>query len=246
MNDKKEVSTIVENIKKRGTEFVAIIEPVEIEDEFISEAIISNDIDVKIGDEVIIEKMEGKFVIKEIISKYVTKSNEDYIENETEKQEWLPKPETNEVYSCKESKIKSVFKNVGYWVIGLGGFGTMWIVNILQFFFSAIAGLGSIYSAIILFKKGSILLGLIVLLIVTPLVIWVVNTFFPFWLILSILISVLWGISKIIGLNISFENFFSKGWNILWGLFWIILGLFLLYCVIRLIIIGIRKLMKKS
>lgn len=218
---KKQATTIVENIKKEGQKFIAIIEPTEIEDEIISEAVIPSNIDVGVGDTVIIEKKQGRFVIKEVLLDL--REEEETEEEETEPvvlEEIEKEPPTHyevqERGMAEESKAKKGFKKFlkGF---GLGGLyvggGILFILfNILQFLVSAIVGLLMIWWAIVEFLEGSIIVGLLVLLIGTPIAIGIAHWAFIFLFFLAILSAILWGIANLFGLSVSFGN----AWDIVW------------------------------
>ena len=118
----------------------------------------------------------------------------------------------------KNNIVKKLFKGVGVGGLVAGG-GILFILfSILQFLFTAIPGLLMLIWAINLFSKGSIIIGLLVLLIGTPLVIGLSNWLFPIYLVLAILSAIVWGIARIFGLSISFHNVWDLVWIILWVL----------------------------
>lgn len=120
--------------------------------------------------------------------------------------------EQNTYSSVKESKIRRFFKGAGIAGLTAGG-GILYILfNILHFVFTAVVGLGMIWLAITLFLDGSIIWGLLVLLIGTPLAIGLAHWLFMFLFILAILALILWGIASLFGFNISFDS----AWDIVW------------------------------
>ncbi|MCK9582895.1 MAG: zinc ribbon domain-containing protein [Endomicrobiales bacterium] len=115
----------------------------------------------------------------------------------------------------KENFLKKVFKGLGTGGLVLGG-GFLYIsFTILQFLFTAFAGLSMIGLAISLFSKGSIILGLVALFIGTPLAIILANYFFIFLLALSIITLIIFGIIYLFGFNVSFSS--------VWGGIWLVI-----------------------
>ncbi len=109
----------------------------------------------------------------------------------------------------EKSFIKKIFKGagIGGLVVGSGFLGISFYI--LQFLFVASAGLSMIREAILLFSKGSIIsiiLGLVVLFIGTPIAIGLASYLFIFFLFLSILALIIWGITYISGFDISFVS----------------------------------------
>jgi len=115
----------------------------------------------------------------------------------------------------KKSIFKRFFKGVGIGSLITGGGIFFILFSILQFAFTAIAGLGMIVWAINAFSKGSIIVGLLVLLIGTPLVIGFAQWAFFFLLILAILSVIIWGIVHIFGFSISFDSAWELVWTII-------------------------------
>ncbi len=211
---KKQATTIVENIKKEGRKFIATVEPVEIEDEIISEVVIPPEIDVGVGDSVVIEKKREKFVIKEVLS-LQEEETEPLALEEIEKEPFTYY-EAQEEEIKKESKTKNVLKKFSKG-LGLGGLyvggGILFILfNILQFLVPAIVGLLMIWWAIVEFLEGSIIVGLLVLLIGTPIAIGIAHWVSIFLFFLAILSAIIWGIASLFGFSISFGN----AWSIVW------------------------------
>ncbi len=115
----------------------------------------------------------------------------------------------------KKSIFKRFFKGMGIGTLVAGG-GILYILfSILQFAFTAIVGLGMIGWTINLFSKGSIIFGLLVLLIGTPLAIGFSYYLFLFLLILIIFSAIIWGIARIFGLTISFASAGDFVWTII-------------------------------
>lgn len=120
--------------------------------------------------------------------------------------------EQNTYSSVKESKIRRFFKGAGIAGLTAGGGLFFILFNILHFVFTAVVGLGMIWLAITLFLDGSIIWGLLVLLIGTPLAIGLAHWLFMFLFILAILALILWGVGSLLGFSISFDN----AWDIVW------------------------------
>ncbi len=228
-------TTIVENIKKEGQKFIAIIQPIEIEDEIVSEAVIPSNIDVEVGDTVIIEKGRGRFVIKEILldlleegemgrevkrSYELTNKGRVAISKATEEEEEtepLVLEETeNEPLAYyetpKESIFKKLFNGVSYGGLIAGGGILFLIFNVLHFLFTAIVGLLMIGWAISMFLEGSIIVGLLILFIATPIAIGIARHVFMLLFPLVILVLIIWGIIHLFGFNLSFGNVWDSIW----------------------------------
>ncbi len=138
----------------------------------------------------------------------------------------------------KKSIFKRFFKGMGIGSLIAGGGVFFILFSILQFAFTAIAGLGMIVWAINAFSKGSIIIGLLVLLIGTPLAIGLTNYLFPFFLVLAILSAIMWGIAHIFGFRISFTS--------AWDLVWIILKVLVLGVMAFVGITGFVEAIKKK
>ncbi len=103
-----------------------------------------------------------------------------------------------------ESKTKKIFNYLGMGGLVVSGGLLLILFNILQFIIIAVSGLGMIWWAITLFTKGSIIIGLLVLVIGTPLVIGLMNMMFPFFLFLGLIALAIWGLLHIFGSNVSY------------------------------------------
>lgn len=112
----------------------------------------------------------------------------------------------------KESIFKKILKVFGYGSLIAGGGILLILFNILQFLVTAVVGLGMIGWAITEFLKGSIIIGLLVLLIGTPLAIALAHWAFWFLLVFAVFSVIIWGIAHLFALNISFGN----AWDIVW------------------------------
>jgi len=91
---------------------------------------------------------------------------------------------------------------VGYGLFAGGGC----LFQLVQFVVVAVAGLGMIWWAITLFIDGSILLGLVVLLIGTPVAIGIAGWLAPFIFIIGIIAAIIWGAIKLFGSDVSFGH----------------------------------------
>ena len=112
----------------------------------------------------------------------------------------------------KENLLKRVLTGLGTGGLVVGGGIFFIILHILQFVFTAIIGLTMIWWAITEFFGGSIIIGLLVLLIGTPLAIALAHWAFFFLLFLGIFVGILWGIASLFGFSVSFWNI----WDIIW------------------------------
>jgi hypothetical protein len=136
-------------------------------------------------------------------------NNIDDIENESE----LVSSDDPQIAPFKkESFFKKIFKGVGVGGLVVGG-GFFYVsLIILRFLFVAFAGLSMIGLAISLFSEGSIIWGLIVLFIGTPIAIGLASYCFIFFLILAIFALIIWGIIYIFGFNVSFVSVWDGIW----------------------------------
>ncbi|MBI2328188.1 MAG: hypothetical protein HYU85_00815 [Chloroflexi bacterium] len=108
--------------------------------------------------------------------------------------------------------IKKIFKGVGTGGLYMGGGALLILFNIVQFVVPAIAGLSMIWWAITLFFEGSIIWGLLVLLIGTPIAIGIASYAAIFLFFIGIIAVIIWGIVSLFGFNVSFGSV----WNIIW------------------------------
>ena len=138
----------------------------------------------------------------------------------------------------KESFFKKIFKGVGIGGLILSGGLLSILFYILQFLFVAFAGLSTIGWAISLFLKGSIILGLLVLFIATPIAIGLASYFFIFFFILTIIALIGWGIVHLFGFNVSFGN--------VWGSIWLIMKVLILGVMVSIGIIGFIEAIKEK
>jgi len=112
----------------------------------------------------------------------------------------------------KEGLSKKILKGMGMGGLVMGG-GILYVLFvILQFLFVASAGLSMIALSISLFQDGSIIWGLIALLIGTPIAIGLARYLFIFWLFLGIIALIIWGITNLFGLNVSFDSVWDGIW----------------------------------
>ena len=120
----------------------------------------------------------------------------------------------------KETLLKKVLSGLGMGALVIGGGVLFSAIGILQFLVTALVGLGMIWWAVVLFLDGSIMLGLLVLLIGTPIAIGLTHAFFFFFLAIGILAAIMWGIANLFGIGLSFGN--------AWDIIWLIIGILLL------------------
>jgi len=124
----------------------------------------------------------------------------------------IPSGDSETLTIKKESFLKKIFKGVGTGGLVVGG-GFLYIsFTILQFLFVAFAGLSMIGLAISLFSEGSIIWGLVVLFIGTPIAIGLASYFFVFFLFLAILALIIWGIIYLFGFDVSFGSVWDGIW----------------------------------
>lgn len=108
--------------------------------------------------------------------------------------------------------VKNYFKSIGSGGFIAGSGILIVLFSILQFAFTAVVGLGMIWWAITEFIDGSIIIGLLVLLIGTPIAIAISYWAFLFILFLAIFAGIIWGIASLFGFDISF----GSAWSIVW------------------------------
>ncbi len=108
--------------------------------------------------------------------------------------------------------IKKILSKVGIggFYVGYGAFAILF--SIVQFAIPAIAGLSMIWWAITLFLEGSILWGLLVLLIGTPIAIGIAAYAAIFLFFMGIVVLITWGIISLFGIDVSFAS--------VWGMVW--------------------------
>lgn len=108
--------------------------------------------------------------------------------------------------------IKKILSKMGIggFYVGYGAFTILF--SIVQFAIPAIAGLSMIWWAITLFLEGSILWGLLVLLIGTPIAIGIAAFAAIFLFFIGIIALIIWGIISLFGIDVSFGS--------VWGMVW--------------------------
>ncbi len=108
--------------------------------------------------------------------------------------------------------IKKVLSKLG---IGFG-YGLLMgggcLFQLVQFVVTAVAGLSIIGWAITLFLEGSILWGLLVLVIGTPIAIGVAAYAAIFLFFMGIIALIVWGVISLFGIDVSFAS--------VWGMVW--------------------------
>lgn len=94
----------------------------------------------------------------------------------------------------------------------VGGGAFFIIFNIVAFAVPAVVGLSVIWLAIKLFLEGSIIWGLLVLLIGTPIAIGIAAYAAIFLFFIGIIALIIWGIISLFGFNVSFDSVWSMVW----------------------------------
>ena len=113
--------------------------------------------------------------------------------------------------------IKKLLPGLGYGLYMGGGC----LFQLVQFVVTAVAGLSMIWWAITLFLEGSIIWGLLVLLIGTPIAIGIAAYAAIFLFFIGIIAAIIWGIINLFGFNVSFGGV----WSIIWlGIKILVLG----------------------
>ncbi len=112
----------------------------------------------------------------------------------------------------KESLSKRILSGLGMGSLVVGGGILFTLFGILHYLFPAVVGLLMIWWAIVLFLEGSIIWGLLVLLIGTPIAIGIASYAFIFLFFLAILAAIIWGIIQLFGGDISFWGV----WDVIW------------------------------
>ncbi len=87
--------------------------------------------------------------------------------------------------------------------------------SIVNFVVPAIAGLSMIWWAITLFIEGSIFWGVLVLLIGTPIAIGIAGWAAPYLLFLGIITTIIWGVIKLFGADVSFGGVWDTIWLVI-------------------------------
>lgn len=118
----------------------------------------------------------------------------------------LQKPQNVFVKFAKGFGIGSVYAGGGILFI---------LFQIVRFAIPAIVGLLMILWAISEFVEGSIIVGLIVLLIGTPIAVGIAGWAATFIFFLAILALIIWGISNLFGANLSFDSAWDLAWLII-------------------------------
>ncbi len=108
--------------------------------------------------------------------------------------------------------IKKLLKGVGTGGLYVGGGVFAILFSIVQFAVPAVAGLSMIWWAITLFLEGSIIWGLLVLLIGTPIAIGIASYAAIFLFFIGIVAAIIWGVIKLFGFDVSFGGV----WDVIW------------------------------
>ncbi len=104
--------------------------------------------------------------------------------------------------------IKKLLPGLGYGLFMGGGC----LFQLVQFVVTAVAGLSMIWWAITLFLEGSIIWGVVVLLIGTPIAIGIASYAAIFLFFIGIIAAIIWGVINLFGFNVSFGGV----WDIIW------------------------------
>lgn len=115
----------------------------------------------------------------------------------------------------KDSLFKRIFIGVGTGGLIVGGGFLYLSFIVLRFLFVALAGLSMVWLAISLFSKGSVIWGLVALLIGTPIALGIAGYFFIFFFFLTILALLIWGIISILGFNTTFSVVWDNIWLVI-------------------------------
>ncbi|HTE49030.1 MAG TPA: hypothetical protein VK675_03935 [Candidatus Paceibacterota bacterium] len=116
------------------------------------------------------------------------------------------------VFIEKKSFVKKVFSGIGIGGAVIGGGLLLLIFTVLRFLYIASAGLSMVWWAIVLFQKGSIVWGLVALIIGTPIAIGIASFLFIPLLLFSIVSLIIWSIILIFGIHTSFNNVWTWVW----------------------------------
>lgn len=117
--------------------------------------------------------------------------------------------------------IKKLLKGVGTGGFYVGSGAFLILFHIVQFAVAAVVGLSMIGWAITLFLEGSIIWGLLVLLIGTPIAVGIAFYAAIFLFFIGIIVAIIWGIINLFGFNVSFGSV----WSIIWlGIKILVLG----------------------
>jgi len=114
-------------------------------------------------------------------------------------------------------KLLKGMRTGGLYVTG-GAF--LILFQIVQFAVPAVVGLSMIWWAITLFLEGSIIWGLLVLLIGTPIAIGIAFYAAIFLFFIGIIAAIIWGIINLFGFNVSFGS--------VWGSVWLVIKILVL------------------
>ena len=140
----------------------------------------------------------------------------EYINNDVDdvESELIPDDDI-QTKPIQKNIFKKIFRGVGTGGLVVGG-GFLYIsFTILQFLFVAFAGLSMIGLAISLFSEGSIIWGLVALFIGTPIAIGLAGYFFIFFLFLTIITLIIWGVISLFGFNVSFDSVWDGIWLVI-------------------------------
>ena len=119
------------------------------------------------------------------------------------------------VFIEKKSLVKKVFSGIGVGGAVIGGGFLYLIFVVLRFLYIALSGLSVVWLAINLFQEGSIVWGLVVLIIGTPIAIGIASFLFIPLLVLTIVSLIIWGAISIFGFDVSFDSVWDSIWLVI-------------------------------
>ena len=131
----------------------------------------------------------------------------------------------------ESSNIKKTLKKFGMGSLYVGGGVFMLVFSVLRFIYVAVAGLTTIYAAIVLFSNGSIIWGLVVLLIGTSLAVAIAQLLFIPVFILSVITLLVWLVAHLFGSEVGIQNIWHSLLHSLKIALFLGVGLYLLYSV---------------
>lgn len=160
----------------------------------------------------------------------------EYSNNDTDVTK-IPESEILKDDHNKVNNFKKMFKGIGIGGAVIGGGLIYLFFSVVRFLYIASAGLSMVWLAINLFQGGSIVWGLVFLIIGTPIAIGIASYLFLPLLIFSILTLIIWGVISIFVIHVSFGDI----WYWLWFIIKIFLIVMMLYLWISEFIESIKK-----
>ena len=157
---------------------------------------------------------------KELITKEDWSKEEEYSKEIENEENTSFEDEVTVELPQKESLFKRILSGLGIGGLYIGGGLLFGLGSIAKFIFTAVVGLGMVWWAIVEFSSGSIIWGLVILLIGTPIAVGIANWTFLFLFLLAILTAIIWGLVRLFGGDLSF-------WSI-WDIIWLVVKLLIL------------------